>query len=269
MKLNKKQISDFQKKVRVEGKRNFRIFSWRETMDPYRIFISEMMLQQTQAERVIEKYNVFIERFPSVESLACASLKSVLGIWNGLGYNRRAKYVHDAAKIIVRKYDGIVPSNAEALLELPGIGPASVSAIRAFAFNAYEPYVETNVRAVFIHHFFNDKKQVSDSEIVSAVEQTADKKRIREWYWALLDYGFTLKKNHPNPSRKSETYAKQSKFEGSERQIRGQVIRLLLTGSKNACQIKNVLSDNRVEKVLNGLVKEGLVNKKQDFYVIS
>lgn len=269
MKLNKKQISDFQKKVRVEGKRNFRIFPWRETMDPYRIFISEMMLQQTQAERAIEKYDAFIKRFSSIESLARASMKSVLKSWSGLGYNRRAKYVHDAANIIAREYGGIVPNGAEALLRLPGIGPASMSAIRAFAFNSYEPYVETNVRAVFIHHFFNDERNVSDSKIESLVEQTADKKRIREWYWALLDYGFTLKKNHPNPSRKSKTYAKQSKFEGSERQVRGAVIRLLLEKSQKINQIKNKISDNRVEKVLNSLVKEGLVKKKQGFYEIS
>jgi A/G-specific adenine glycosylase len=185
------------------------------------------MLQQTQVERVIPKYLAFIERFPSTELLAQASLKEVLVLWQGLGYNRRAKYLFECAKTIEEKYGGTFPQDETTLKELPGIGPYTASAICAFAYNQPVVLIETNVRTVFLYHFFPNETAVSDKLILEMVTTTLDTNNPREWYWVLMDYGSYLKKILPNPSRRSKNYSKQSKFTGSLRQVRGEIIRLL------------------------------------------
>src|ERR1700690_368149 len=211
--------------------------AWRKTKDPYRIMVSEVMLQQTQVPRVIKKYNEFLKKFPTIRTLAKASLSDVLKVWSGLGYNRRGKYLHDAARVIVEKYGGKVPQDFAALRSLPGIGDYTASAVRVFSFNEPDALIETNVRAVYIHHFYDHLEPryqgdalISDRDIAAVARKAAKNQDPRTWHSALMDYGVHLKKLHKNPSRKSAHYTKQSKFEGSLRQVRGSILRELHKG---------------------------------------
>lgn len=185
------------------------------------------MLQQTQVPRVIEKYTSFIRRFPDFAALARAPLGAVLKEWQGLGYNRRAIAVKKIAEIVQRDFAGSLPQDTELLMKLPGIGVYTAAAIGAFVFHRPTIFIETNIRAVFIHTFFSDRANVSDKEILPLIEQTLDRKNLRKWYWALMDYGVMLKKEFANPARRSSHHKKQSRFEGSNRQLRGRILKLL------------------------------------------
>ena len=241
--------STFRSFVRAEGTRLYRDLPWRRTRDPYKIWLSEVMLQQTQVSRVESRWPAWLERFPSVFALAEASTADVLAAWQGMGYNRRALALKAAAEEVARAYDGVFPQATEALTALPGIGPATAQGIRSFAFDLPGVYLETNVRAVFLHHYFPDVPGVPDRELIPLVESScpasagnADRAvrsnlfatpqdvwdTPRAWYYALLDYGAYLKKTVPNPSRRSKAYARQSKFEGSRRQKRAEIVRILL-----------------------------------------
>ncbi len=235
---------------------------WRQTTDPYKILVSELMLQQTQVERVIPKYLAFIERFPDTKTLAAASLRDVLVLWQGLGYNRRAKYLLQCAKVVEEQYNGQFPNNESALLELPGIGPYTASAVCAFAYNQAVVLIETNVRTVFLYHFFAEKNEVHDKEILELVTLSLDTTHPREWYWALMDYGSYLKKILPNPSRKSKQHTKQSKFSGSLRQVRGEIIRLLTAKDyQTTTELLQQLQSNKLyfAAALDQLLQEKLV----------
>lgn len=241
-----------------------RSFAWRNTHDPYKIVISEVMLQQTQTYRVISKYEQFIEAFPNFYELAHASLRDVLSVWQGLGYNRRGKYLHELAKHVVTDYNGTLPSNPDRLIMLPGIGSATASSITAFAFNLPAIFIETNIRSVFIHSFFPARKKIDDKEIIALVAQTLDKNNPRQWYYALMDYGVMLKQTHPNPNRKSKHYTKQSKFDGSDRQIRGAIIRFLTDEKElSLSNLYQTIDDQkeRVDTILQKLIKDGLIKK--------
>lgn len=219
---------------------------WRQTRDPYKILVSEVMLQQTQVDRVIPYYKRFLQKFSTVRALARAPLADVLKVWQGLGYNRRAKYLHEAAKLW-----GTVP-----LEELPGVGPYTAKAVRVFAFNKPEVLIETNIRAVYIHHFFPRKKKVSDKELLRLIEATLDRKNPREWYAALMDYGSYLKQRFPNPSRRSVHHVRQKKFKGSDRQIRGAILKAHLKG-ESVSKLK--FDKARIKKQLTALRAEGLI----------
>lgn len=184
------------------------------------------MLQQTQVERVIPKYHAFMTQFPTVEALATAPLKDVLIAWQGLGYNRRAKFLQQSAKAVIDQ-GGNFPQEYQQLLQLPGIGPYTASAITAFAYNKPIRMIETNIRTAFIYHFFPDKEYVSDQELLPLIDQALPPDQPRIWYSALMDYGSVLKRLLPNPSRKSKHYKKQPSFVGSLRQTRGEILRLL------------------------------------------
>jgi len=134
-----------------------RSFPWRETHDPYAIIVSEVMLQQTQAKRVIARYGEFLTTFPNFLTLARASLREILQVWQGLGYNRRALQLKQTAETVISKHHGSLPRDLESLMNFPGIGRASASAVLAFAFNKPTVFVETNIRAAFIHFFFHDR----------------------------------------------------------------------------------------------------------------
>ena len=224
--LTSSQITSFRKTIWAHFRENGRVFPWRATSDPYAIMVSEFMLQQTQTARVVEKYEAWLSRFPTVQSVAGAELSEVLSLWNGLGYNRRAKFLHEACRTICAEHGGVVPSDAESLDALPGIGAYTARAIATFAFNKAEVFIETNIRSVFIHFFF-EADEVSDSDILPLVEATLDRSNPRLWYYALMDYGADLKKRGENPSRKSKSYTKQSTFTGSLRQARGAILRQL------------------------------------------
>lgn len=203
--------------------------------DPYHILVSEVMLQQTQVARVIDFYPRFLKTFPTIKSLAEAPLSHVLQLWQGLGYNRRALMLQRAAQVVMQRYAGMMPTKYEALLELPGVGPSTAAGIMNFAYNQPAPYLETNVRTVYLHFFFDDAscKAIDDKEILPLVIKTMDKENPREWFYALLDYGVMLKKTVGNLNRKSKTYTKQSPFEGSARQARAKALRKALARGEN------------------------------------
>lgn len=226
-------------RIYLRGRELYRDLPWRRTQDPYEIWVSEAMLQQTQVSRVDGRWQSWLERFPSVEVLAAASSADVLDEWQGLGYNRRALALWRAARQVVELHGGEVPEDERGLVALPGVGPATAAGIRAFAFDAPGVYLETNVRSVFLHELYPNEEGVPDRALVSAVEAACPVAPVavegadapmapRTWYYALLDYGAYLKQTLPNPSRRSRGHARQSKFEGSHRQKRAEVVRMLL-----------------------------------------
>ena len=241
-------MDPFRSMVRAEGVHLYRDLPWRRTRDPYQIWLSEVMLQQTQVPRVLTRMPEWLERFPDVRALAAAQPSDVLEAWQGMGYNRRALALHKAAQRVVEDFGGEFPRETRELVSLPGIGPATAQGIRSFAFDLPGVYLETNVRTVFLHHYFPDVPAVPDRELVPLIEAAcpaapgcaaADAAPFavpedagdtpRAWYYALLDYGAYLKKTLPNPSRRSAGYTRQSKFEGSRRQKRAHIGRMLLT----------------------------------------
>ncbi len=248
---------------------NSRPLPWRATRDPYRIMVSEVMLQQTQVERVIPKYEAFLGRFPTVAALTAAPLAEVLTLWQGLGYNRRAMLLKRAAEEIVTRHGGTVPADPAELARLPGIGRYTAGAIAAFAFGHPAPFIETNIRSVFIHFFFPDRSDVRDREILPLVAQTMDRANIRDWYNAMMDYGVMLKRSIPNPSRQSRGHRRQSPFRGSNREIRGEILRLLLeTPGLPATGIvaHSGKEGTRVLAMLDALEQEGLVRARNGCY---
>ncbi len=245
---------------------------WRSTTDPYAILVSEIMLQQTQVDRVLIKFPAFISVFPDFTSLAAAPLPDVLSVWQGLGYNRRALALRNCAEIVMSQYGGVLPADPGILSGFPGIGHATASSICAFAFNMPVVFIETNIRRVFIHYFFPGDGMVSDSEILPLVEQALHRENPRVWYWALMDLGTVLTKTMSNPNRRSRHYARQSAFEGSDRQVRGMMIRLLLAnGEMTEDEIAgNCSADKeRVLKILAGLERDGFIRKKGDILALS
>lgn len=256
-------ITEFQKIIWQNYAAHGRHFDWRGVDDPYKVFISEVMLQQTQTARVAVKYPEFIIHFPDFATLAQAPLKEVLLKWQGMGYNRRGMYLQRAAQQIMQNHGGVLPNDPELLDALPGIGAATAASICAFAFNRPTIFIETNIRAVFIHYFFHGHEKVHDKELLPLIEAALDFNNPREWYYALMDYGVLLKKTIINPSRKSKHYTKQSKFEGSDRQIRGIILKILTTSSGPIFQEKIISmigkDPARVIKIIDQLMQENLI----------
>ena len=245
---------------------------WRKTDNPYHILISEIMLQQTQVERVMEKYNQFIRIFPDFLSLSKASLQDILEIWQGLGYNRRALALKNSAQIVVSKYGGNLPSDIEQLTTIPGIGNTTASEIAAFAYNQPAIFIETNIRSIFIHFFFQNQNNIRDKDILPFIEKTLDRSNPREWYYALMDYGVMLKKRDKRITKKSAHYVRQKPFEGSNRQIRGIIIRALINDgnmTENTIIAKFNVNPSQIKENLAQLEKEGLIKKKGEIYTIA
>ena len=267
--MREDKIKEFQNIIRGFYEKNRRDFPWRKTRDPYKIFVSEVMLQQTQVSRVLLKYPEFIKVFPTLKSLAKAPFSDVLRVWQGLGYNRRARALKSASEAIWGLYKGKIPKDMEQLLGLPGIGPSTAGGILAFAYDTPYPFIETNIRRVFIYHFFPRKKNVHDRKILELVEKTMDTQNPREWYYALFDYGTHLGKQVENPNRQSKHYTKQKVFEGSHRQIRGAVLKKILgkgSMSKERLRAEIKVSDKSLERVLEELVKEKFITKHRGKY---
>ena len=306
------ELRAFVEFVAKKGCELYRDLPWRRTYDPYAIWISEVMLQQTQVSRVDGRWQRWLERFPTVDALAAAAPSDVLEEWQGLGYNRRALSVHRAAQAI-SEAGGVFPQDPKELVKLPGIGPATAAGIRAFAFNLHGVYLETNVRTVFLHELYPQAEGVPDSELVPLVELTcpasvedaadvadadstanvADADSAanvataeltpRSWYYALLDYGAYLKKTIPNPSRRSKSHVKQSRFEGSHRQKRAELLRVLLahkdeggavfeTLHQELCQIevnagRETLDEQVTLGLLEELAKEGFCQKNDEYWL--
>lgn len=303
------ELHAFVEFVAKKGRELYRDLPWRRTYDPYAIWISEVMLQQTQVSRVDGRWQRWLERFPTVDALAAAAPSDVLEEWQGLGYNRRALSVHRAAQAI-SEAGGVFPQDPKELVKLPGIGPATAAGIRAFAFNLHGVYLETNVRTVFLHELYPQAEGVPDSELVPLVELTCpasvedavdavaagadaavntaaetDETELtpRSWYYALLDYGAYLKKTIPNPSRRSKSHVKQSRFEGSHRQKRAELLRVLLahkdeggaefeTLHQELCQIevnagRETLDEQVTLGLLEELAKEGFCQKNNEYWL--
>ena len=254
-------IERFREVVYTNYEHHGRNFPWRHTTDPYHITVAEVMLQQTQTGRVAPKYIDFIGRFPDFEALARARPADVLDAWQGLGYNRRALALHTIAQRVCTDFGGSLPQDRELLRRLPGIGAYTAAAIRAFAFDLPDVFIETNIRAAFIHNFFPEASGVSDAEILSLVKATMDRAQPRRWYQALMDYGAMLKESG-NPSRRSAHHRTQSRFAGSRRQARGIILRALLRdGPTSARKLASAITewDSRFDDALETLKRDGLV----------
>jgi A/G-specific adenine glycosylase len=249
-----------------------RTLPWRRDCNPYRIFVAEVMLQQTQVDRVVAKYEAFIRTLPDFPSLAGASLQTVLSLWQGLGYNRRAVALKRAAEIVVNDFGGILPSSPDELRKLPGIGKATAASIAAFAFDMPTLFLETNIRTVLIHHFFADEESVTDRELLPLAERVLDRQSPRRWYSALMDYGSALKKRHGNAGRRSAHYRKQSRFEGSRRQKRGRVLKLLLAKgplSISETAAKLAIDAETLLEIMEELRKEKLITRRDNRYLVA
>jgi A/G-specific adenine glycosylase len=270
--LSPTTIRSFRKTIRDHYRRHGRHdLPWRHTSDPYRILVSEVMLQQTQVPRVVEKYASFVERFPDFGSLARAPLRSVLRAWSGLGYNRRARYLREAAQVVVAKHGGRLPASIEELTALPGVGPATARSVAAFAFSRAHPFIETNIRAVYIHFFFAGRSRVADADIMPLVEQTLDSRNPRVWYNALMDYGVMLKRDHGNPAVRSAHHAVQPRFEGSNRQARGLIVKALAERRMSEVELKSAtgLTLARLRPNVAKLVEEGIVARRRGKFGIA
>jgi A/G-specific adenine glycosylase len=262
--INLEVIDSFRSLVYEFYSSQGRSFPWRETHDPYAILLSEVMLQQTQTYRVERKYLDWLNALPSFTSLAEAEFSEVLRLWQGLGYNRRALALHRLAQEVVTIYGGQLPKEMKQLSVLPGIGTYTAAAIRNFSFKLATPLIETNIRTVYLHIFFPETVDVHDKQLMPLIEKTMDVENCREWFYALMDLGVLLKKYFKNPSRKSRHHSRQSKFEGSDRQIRGQILRLLLKEQAlTQVQFQQTLHEDskRIQRILETLLKDQLLIK--------
>lgn len=240
--------------------------------DPYAIAVSEIMLQQTQVARVREKYEAFLTAFPNVQILARAPLLDVLTVWAGLGYNRRAKFLKTMAEKVVAFHGGIMPKTVAELQALPGIGEYTARAIATFAYNQPHALIETNIRTVFMHHFFSRTEDVvSDTVLMALIEKTLDRDNPRTWYWALMDYGSALKAQGIKIHRKSAQYKKQKPLKGSVREVRGAIIKVLTMRIHTDKELRAIVPHDaiRYKTALDQLMNEMLVIKKGGRYRIA
>lgn len=266
------EIESFRREVLSFYRRHGRTFPWRSTRNPYEIVVSEFMLQQTRTELVQKKYLPFLTAFPNLETLAKAPLSVLLAHWKGLGYNRRAIYLQEFARHALTRWEGTIPADPAVLQQCRGIGPYTARAIPTFAYDIPNVFIETNIRRVFLHHFFPGKEGIHDREILPLVERTLDREHPRVWYYALMDYGAYLAKEFPNPNRRSKHFLRQAPFEGSQRQLRGRILSALLQ-AEGALDIETLasrvsLSFEEAQQVLQDLSTEGFVAEEAGAYRI-
>ncbi len=239
---------------------------WRNTQNLYDILVSELMLQQTQVSRVLPKYTEWIARYPNFKTLAESNFIDVLQMWQGLGFQRRAKYLYQIAGILKNKTEKeLRKMTVEELDLLPGVGPYTASAIHTFVSDAEEIFIETNIRTIFIHHFFSDQKNIKDEDILQKIKDTLPQYGFREWYFALMDYGAHLKVNGIKNNIQSASYTKQSKFIGSNRQVRGQILKSMLETHVTT----KIILQREIGTQKDALIKALLELEKEGFIVIS
>jgi A/G-specific adenine glycosylase len=262
-------VEPFRERILNYYREHGRTFPWRETRDPYKIVVSEIMLQQTQTYCVEKKYTPFVERFPNFPALADAPLKELFRYWQGLGYNKRALALKEIAGIIIGRHGGIVPQDPEILRSFPMVGPATSCSIATFAYNVPTVFIEVNIRRVFLHEFFQEAEGVADREIFPFIEESLDRQNPREWYYALMDYGVMLKKLYPGLAKRSRHYVRQKPFEGSNRQIRGRI--LDVAARKSSFSIDEAVTAaagirERAAAAAEELVREGFLIREGDRY---
>lgn len=258
-----RDILRFKKIVQTHARRHTRQLPWRSRVSEYRIAVSEIMLQQTPVDRVIPYYERFIRKFPSWKHLAEASFLEVFREWQGLGYNRRAKALRDLAGIVIKNYHGKLPRRIEDLVALPGIGPYTAGAILTFAHNRREVFIETNIRTVYLHHFFPGHHKVSDQRLLPLIEATLPRKEYSSWYAALMDYGAHLKRQGLKQNKRNPSYVTQKKFKGSSRELRGKILREISRKALSVSQLSQKLAvpEIRVRTEVERLRREELVRK--------
>lgn len=271
---NGSTVAEFQSMILDFYRQEGRSFPWRETRDPYAILVSELMLQQTQTERVVPKYLAWLEAFPTAADLAAAPFPQVLAAWSGLGYNRRAGYLQSACRQVVQELGGVFPSTAKELQRLKGVGAYTAGAVAAFAFNRPEVFIETNIRSVYLFFFYPDQEKVSDAQLMPLIETTLYRPDPRVWYYALMDYGAALKKSTANPNRQSRHYSRQSRFEGSLRQARGAIVRQLSLGGNRPQALEDLAAGAgidlyRMQGAAESLVSEGMIMQRGNLYCIN
>lgn len=265
MKLSKKQITSFQQKIFLWWSIHKRDLPWRRTHDPYRIMVSEVMLQQTQVLRVIPKYAEFIETFPTVFDLAISSPAQVLRVWKGMGYNRRALYLYKAANVIINEYRGIFPKSEQELAKLPGLGTYTARAILVFAYKQEVPLVDTNIRQIITHFFFNDEPQ-KESVIEEAARKLVPAGKSWQWHQALMDYA-ALELRNKQINKYTNKQMNKIPFRESNRFYRGRIIDRLresdIAQKKLIKELEKQYTKPAVffRPIIAGLLKDGLIEK--------
>ncbi|MEJ5330065.1 MAG: A/G-specific adenine glycosylase [Desulfobaccales bacterium] len=257
--LGSREVANFRREIYRHYALHGRRLPWRETRDPYAIWVSEIMLQQTPVARVLPRYPVFLAAFPDFAALHRAPLSRVLAVWQGLGYPRRALALKETAGRVLIDHGGRLPQEPEELQQLPGIGPATAGAVCAFAFEVPVAFIETNIRRVFRHFFFSREAEVPDRELLPLVARTLDRRRVREWYYALMDYGVWLKKQGVAGNGPAK---RQAPYGGSDRQVRGEILRALLaTPGLTPEELAAALGRDllRVRRLLTELGAEGFL----------
>lgn len=266
--LTPEVIKLFQKIIYEYYKNHKRKFPFREKITPYNVLVSELMLQQTQTGTVSKKFIEFIQKFPDFTILSKTSIEEVLKEWKGLGYNRRAIALKKIAEIVIDEYNGKLPESVEELKKLPQIGHNTASSIITFAFNKPTFFIETNIRRVFIYFFFPNQNEINDKEILPILKNAVDNQNPRDWYYALMDYGVMLKKSHPELNKRSAHYRKQTPFKGSNREIRGKLLEILIKNGPTKIlkiqQILKIVDRKRFNMILNQLEKEGFIEIKEN-----
>lgn len=270
--MNEKEVRHFQRTV-YQNASPLRSLPWRWIDNPYQVVVSELMLQQTQVDRVLPKFVEFTRRFPSFTVLAQSSFDDVFSQWQGLGYNRRAQNLHNLAKVVLSECSGELPRSKEGLCALPGIGDYTAAAILVFAFQEPTVMIETNIRTAYHHHFFSNQVGVRDAQLLPIIERTIDKNDCRSWFYALMDYGSRLKSLHRGIGQRSAHYKKQPRFIGSNRQARGQILALL--SKAGPCRLRQLVIEvgrekDEVERIVGSLEKEAfVVRDRHGRYVIN
>jgi A/G-specific adenine glycosylase len=254
-------------------------YPWRgPAPDPYAVLVSEVMLQQTQANRVVPSFGAFLARFPTVEALAAASRADVLRAWSGLGYNRRAVRLHEAARRIVADHDGQIPDEVARLRALPGIGPYTASAVAAIAFGRPVAAVDVNVRRVsgrFLRG--TEPGESTAAEVATDAQAWLDRRAPSAWNQAVMDLGREVCRPvprctdcpiapwcafHASGRSARRGVRRHIPFEGSRRQARGRVVDALrerVSADPPTLAAAAAVSLRRVREVLDGLVRDGLV----------
>ena len=266
--ISEQELRRFRSAVRSFYRSCGRDFAWRKTRDPYRVFVSEIMLQQTQTQRVAERFPLFLKVFPNLHALARAPQSEVIRAWEGLGYYRRARNLHRAAQAVVELHGGHIPDSYDALRALPGVGAYTAAAVSAFAFDRGVPMIETNIRSVYLYVFFRESSAVSDREILKLVTATMPARNVREWFYALMDLGVELKKQAPRINHASRHHKAQSPFKGSDRRVAAQVLRYIVASARPvsktaiAKEIRRSIEDvsgEQIERALVRLEREALI----------
>jgi A/G-specific adenine glycosylase len=260
----KKNDKIFIKKVLAFYKENGRHdLVWRKNINGYRILVSEIMLQQTQVGRVLEKFSIWMKLYPTLGALKKASLQEILVLWQGLGYQRRAKALYTISQTRAQ-----IPKTFDELCDLPCVGKYTASAVSAFAYDTFtHPMLETNIRTVVIDEYHQGKEEIHDGLLYNDLDRLSKYSEVqnvgaRNWYYALMDYGAHLKANKISHNTKSAHYTKQLVYKGSLRELRAKTLFAITHGDA-------LPSDLRLEKVLEVLLKEEYIIKKGKGYVIA